>query len=161
MHGIIQKCPVVFLVFLLILLVSCGANDSALKDGYYTAEAGEFDAHGWKEYLTICVFGGQITLVEYNAFNASGFIKSWDMDYMRVMNARNGTYPNAYTRSYGRQLLEKQGTEGVDCISGATDSYYSFLQLADAALENARRGDAETRLVKTGGNGQNESNQAH
>jgi major membrane immunogen (membrane-anchored lipoprotein) len=118
-----------------------------MQDGYYTAEAAEFDSHGWKEYVTVYVSGGRITLVEYNACNDSGFIKSWDMDYMRQMNALCGTYPNAYTRYYGRALLNNQGTEGIDCITGATNSYHVFLALADAALENARRGDTETRLV--------------
>jgi len=63
------------------------------------------------------------------------------------MNASNGTYPNAYTRHYRAKFLENQGIEGLDIVSGATRSYYSFLQLAGAVLENARSGDAEPRFV--------------
>ncbi|MCL1837263.1 MAG: FMN-binding protein [Treponema sp.] len=128
-------------------MLSCTAAEETLKDGYYSAEAAEYDSYGWKEYVTICVSSGQIILVEYNAFNASGFIKSWDMNFMRVMNASNGTYPNAYTRHYRAKFLENQGIEGLDIVSGATRSYYSFLQLAGAVLENARSGDAEPRFV--------------
>jgi major membrane immunogen (membrane-anchored lipoprotein) len=117
-----------------------------MKDGYYTAEAAEFDEHGWKEYVTICVSGGQIILIEYNAYNPTGLVKSWDMDYMRIMNAVDGTYPNAYTRMYGRQFLDRQSAD-VDCISGATNSYYSFVRLAGAVLENARSGDSTARQV--------------
>jgi major membrane immunogen (membrane-anchored lipoprotein) len=131
-----------------------------MKDGYYTAEAAGFDAHGWKEYLTICVSSGRITMVEYNAFNPSGFIKSWDMDYMRVMNAHDGTYPNAYVRAYKEQLLNSQGTAGIECLSGATTSYHSFLQLAEAALENSRSGIQATRLVQLKDVGRNNDDPA-
>ena len=129
------------------MLVSCSSAEYPLKDGYYSAEAAEFDSHGWKEYITICVSSGQIIMVEYNAFNTSGFIKSWDMDYMRVMNAKDGTYPNAYTRYYGGKFMEKQGVEGIDFLSGSTHSHFTFLQLAAAVLENAQLGDTATRFV--------------
>jgi major membrane immunogen (membrane-anchored lipoprotein) len=142
-----MKKQMVLWVFLAVLYISCTGKSSVLKDGYYTAEAVEFDEHGWKEYVTICVSSKRIGLVEYNAFNASGIIKSWDMNYMRLMNASNDTYPNAYARYYGSQLLSHQNTDEVDCISGATDSYNLFIRLADAALENARQGNTETELV--------------
>ena len=122
-----------------------------MKDGFYTAEAANFDQHGWKEYVTICVSDGRIVQVEYDAFNLSGFIKSWDTHYMRVMNASSGTYPNFYTRSYGSQLLKHQGTAGVDCITGATESYETFLKLAEAVIANAHQGDIETIQVHFGG----------
>ena len=134
-------------LFLVVICTSCGGNSFSLKDGYYTAEAAVFDEHGWKEYVTVCVSGGRIILIEYNAFNVSGFIKSWDMNYMRIMNAEHGTYPNAYTRYYAGQALNKQGTGGIDGLSGATTSFHSFLKLTNAALENARQGIAETELV--------------
>lgn len=127
---------------------ACSADDSSIKDGYYTAEAAEFDAHGWKEYVTICVSGGRIIFIEYNAFDPTGFVKSWDMNYMRVMNALHNTYPNAYTRYYGKQFLSSQGTGEIIPLSGASRSYESFIRLADAALENARQGNVETRLVQ-------------
>ena len=127
---------------------ACSADDSSIKDGYYTAEAAEFDAHGWKEYVTICVSGGRIIFIEYNAFDPTGFVKSWDMNYMRVMNALHNTYPNAYTRYYGKQFLSSQGTGEIIPLSGASMSYESFIRLADAALENARQGNVETRLVQ-------------
>jgi major membrane immunogen (membrane-anchored lipoprotein) len=69
------------------------------------------------------------------------------MDYMRVMSAAAGIYPNAYTRYYGGKFLENQGTKEVDALTGATESHVSFLQLAQAILENARLGDTATRFV--------------
>ena len=79
-------------LLLLTLLTGCSDNttEAALQDGYYTAQAAEF-SHGWKEYITIMVKGGNIVSVEYNAENASGFIKSWDSNYMQVM--LNGLIP--------------------------------------------------------------------
>ena len=91
----------------MMLFTACG-EQTGLQDGYYTAQAADFN-FGWKEYITIMVKGGSIVSVEYNAENASGFIKSWDNAYMQTMLHSNGTYPNEYTRYYAGQLLEGQG----------------------------------------------------
>ena len=135
------------LLLLALPLAACG-DQNTLQDGYYTAQAAEF-SHGWKEYVTIMVKGGNIVSVEYNAENASGFIKSWDNAYMQNMLHSNGTYPNAYTRYYAGQLLDGQGEGGIDALTGATSSYGSFQVLAQAVLEQARRGDSSIVFVDT------------
>lgn len=129
----------------LLLLASCGGQ-AALQDGYYTAQMAEF-SYGWREYITILVKGGSIISVEYNAENPSGFIKSWDNAYMQAMLHANGTYPNEYTRYYAGQLLEGQGGGGIDAISGASSSHKTFQMLAQAVLEQARRGDSSIMAV--------------
>lgn len=129
------------------LLTACGGG-TGLKDGYYTAQAAEFN-HGWKEYITIMVKGGSIVSVEYNAENPSGFIKSWDNAYMQNMLHTSGTYPNEYTRFYAAQLLERQEADRIDALSGATSSYGSFQKLAAAVLEQARKGDSSIVFVDT------------
>ena len=129
------------------LLAGCGSQ-AGLQDGYYTAQAEEF-SHGWREYITILVKGGSIVSVEYNAENASGFIKSWDNTYMQNMLQVSGTYPNEYTRYYANQLLEGQGEGGIDAITGATSSHSSFQILAQAVLEQARKGDSSIAIVNT------------
>ena len=121
------------LLLLASLLTACG-SPTGLQDGYYTAQAAEFN-FGWKEYITILVKGGRIISVEYNAENASGFIKSWDNAYMQTMLHSNGTYPNQYTRNYANQLLEGQSADGIDAITGATSSWGSFQKLAQAVLD--------------------------
>ena len=131
----------------LLLLTACG-DQTELQDGYYTAQAAEF-SHGWKEYITILVKGGDIISVEYNAENASGFIKSWDNAYMQTMLHAQGTYPNEYTRGSANQLLERQGEGGIDAITGATSSHTSFQILAQAVLEQARKGDPSIAIVST------------
>ena len=129
-------------------LLTAGGSQTGLQDGYYTAQASEF-SHGWKEYITILVKGGSIVSVEYNAENPSGFIKSWDNAYMQTMLHAQGTYPNEYTRYYANQLLERQGEGGIDVISGATSSHGSFQILAQAVLEQARKGDSSIVFVDT------------
>lgn len=130
---------------LLLLLGGCAAKDG-LQDGYYTAEAREA-SRGWKEFVTITVRGGNIMAVEYNAKNASGFIKSWDNAYMHTMNSVVGTYPNEYTRNYAAKLLQSQSLEGFDSLSGATTSATLFSQLAQAVLDKAQTGDATIAIV--------------
>ena len=140
----------IMLLFLLLTsaLTACG-NQTGLQDGYYTAQALEF-SHGWKEYVTIMVKGGNIVSVEYNAENASGFIKSWDNAYMQKMLHTNGTYPNEYTRYYAGQFLDGQGEGEIEALTGATSSYNSFQKLAAAVLEQARKGDSNIIIVDTG-----------
>ena len=130
-----------------VLLAGC-CGGSGLQDGYYTAQAQEF-SHGWKEFVTIMVKGGEIVSVEYNAENASGFIKSWDNAYMQTMLHSNGTYPNEYTRYYARQFQEDQNADSIDALTGATSSHSSFQLLSEAVLEQARQGDSSVRVVDT------------
>ncbi|MDE6909576.1 MAG: FMN-binding protein [Lachnospiraceae bacterium] len=132
------------------LFTACGDTtaETELQDGYYTAQASAF-SHGWKEYITILVKSGNIVSVEYNAENASGFIKSWDNAYMQNMLHSNGTYPNEYTRYYAGQLQEGQGEGTIDALTGATSSYNSFQKLSAAVLEQARKGDSSIVLVNT------------
>lgn len=137
------------LIFLLFVLpLTACREETELQDGYYTAQAKDF-SHGWKEYITIMVKGGSIVSVEYNAENASGFIKSWDNAYMQTMLHSNGTYPNEYTRYYASQLLEGRRDDDIDAISGASSSYGSFLKLSEAVLEQARKGDSDVVVVDT------------
>ena len=142
-----RMISLVLALLLAACLTACGGGEG-LQDGYYTAQAAEF-SHGWKEYITIMVKGGSLISVEYNAENASGFIKSWDNAYMQTMLHSVGTYPNEYTRYYGGQLLKGQGEGGIDALTGATSSYGSFQKLAEAVLEQARKGDSSIVLVDT------------
>lgn len=131
----------------MMLLTACG-EQTGLQDGYYTAQASEYN-FGWKEYITIMVKGGNIVSVEYNAENASGFIKSWDNAYMQTMLHSNGTYPSEYTRYYASQFLEGQGEGRIDALTGATSSYGSFQKLSVAVIEQAKQGDSSIAIVDT------------
>ena len=125
----------------------CSSGSSGLRDGYYTAEAADFDHLGWKEYLTIYVNNNTIVTAEYNAKNASGFLRSWDMDYMRRMNKATGTYPNKFSRAYTSALLNRQNPNQINAIYGAEQSHKIFQLLAEAAIDRARAGDKKVAFV--------------
>lgn len=138
---------VVLILACIVMLTACG-DQTGLQDGYYTAQAADF-SYGWKEYITIMVKGGSIVSAEYNAENASGFIKSWDNAYMQTMLHAQGTYPNEYTRYYASQLLEGQGEREIDALTGATSSWGSFQKLVAAVIEQAKQGDSSIVIVDT------------
>lgn len=129
-------------------LITACQSSAKMQDGYYTAQAEEF-SHGWKEYITIVVKNDKIISAEYNAENASGFIKSWDNAYMKNMKGLQGTYPNDYTRNYAAQLIALQNPAEVDTITGASTSGNSFRILASAVIEQAKLGDSSITTVKT------------
>lgn len=135
------------LVLLFCVLLAAGCGSSSMKDGFYTAEMSEAD-HGWQEYLCIMVKDDKIVYAEYNAKDASGYIKAWDNAYMKQMNAGVGTYPNEYTRNYVEQLIKNQGTEEFDAISGASMSAGNFVKLVEAVVKQAKKGDSTTVLVE-------------
>lgn len=129
----------------------CGnTSDSAtaFQEGYYTAEATSFDSLGWKRFISIYVNQDRIVTVEYNAKNASGFLRSWDMDNMRLINSESGTYPNKYIRSYAGDLLNRQDPALVDPVPGAVKYLKSFQLLAEAAIGRARKGDKNVAFVE-------------
>ena len=135
-------------MFACVLVSGCGAKAEGdkWKDGYYTAMMEEYE-FGWKEYVTICVMDSKIVSAEFNAKNASGFIKAWDNAYMKNMNPVSGTYPNQYTRYYASEFLANQDIDGVDMMAGATSSGVNFHKLAAAVLECAEKGDTEIAIV--------------
>lgn len=141
------KIAVLSAVFLLTgMLAGCGGANG-LKDGFYTAEMSEF-SNGWVEYLIIQVKGGEIVSAEYNAKNASGFIKAWDNNYMKNMLSKQETYPNKYTREYVQQLIDGQKDTTVDIITGASSSGQNFEKLVTAVLNQAAAGDSATAVVE-------------
>lgn len=138
---------IAILIVMMLLGLSPQQKKSVMQDGYYTAEARAFGDTGWKEYITIYISDNKIVTAEFDAKNSSGFIKSWDVDYMRKMNKTDGTYPNKYSREYAEALLNKQKPENIDNITGATHSYSSFQQLAAAAINQAKNGDKSVVFV--------------
>lgn len=123
-----------------------GCGSSKLKDGFYTAEMSDY-SHGWKEYLCIMVKNDQIVYAEFNAKDPSGYIKAWDNAYMKNMASVQNTYPNDYTRNYVAQLIKVQSSDGVDMVSGASNSGSNFLKLVDAVIQQAVAGDADIVTV--------------
>ena len=118
-----------------------------LRDGYYTAEAAEFDAQGWKEFLTIYVCDGRIVSAQYNSRNSRGFLRSWDMDDRRRGALPTGVNHSKYGRAYTVALLSRQDPSQVTPIPGATQTHPHFQRLAEAAMAKARDGDHRVAFV--------------
>jgi major membrane immunogen (membrane-anchored lipoprotein) len=135
-------------------LSSCGESANGLQDGYYTAVQDGYE-HGWQEYVTINVKNDKIMTVEFQAITPSGFIKSWDLDYMRIMNKTDGTFPNEYVRILTQEFIAGQQAE-VDMVTGATNSSTRFQKLAAAAIEQAQKGDTNVKLVPDEDSGEEE-----
>lgn len=139
-------------IFLTLATVFTGCGDveprSQMQDGSYTAQMSDY-SHGWKEYITITVKNGSITSTEYNAENASGFLKSWDNEYMNHMKPVSGTYPNEYTRYYAAQLTGQSSAPEIDTLSGATSSASNFRKLSLAVIEQAVKGDSTIVIVES------------
>ena len=144
-----MKTWIIFLttIFMFIGLSACSQSTEKMQDGYYTAESVGFDAYGWKPFITIYVSSNKLTTIEYNAKDASGFIKSWDVDWMRKMKAQVGTYPNKYSRAYAEDLLNKQDPSKVNPIPGTASSYDWFKLLAEAAIKQSKSGDKKVAFV--------------
>lgn len=155
MRTLRKKTGLLLLIaaLLCICFTGCGDKEGQLQDGYYSAEASDY-SHGWKEFVSICISNGKLVTVEYNAKNESGFIKSWDMNYMRNMEGITGTYPNMYTRTYAADFLSKGDPQAVDMVTGASSSGAKFKLLAAAALEQAEKGDTSKIIVQTPAEGE-------
>lgn len=97
-----KRTPSIITLLLLAALLSGCGKTSGLQDGYYTAQASEYN-FGWKEY----------------------------------------------TRYYAGQLLDGQREKEIDVITGASSSYSSFQKLAEAVLEQAKKGDSDVVYVDT------------
>lgn len=140
-----KKLMIVLSSCFLLMISGCGGK---MKDGYYTAEMSDY-SNGWKEYVCILVKNDTIVSAEFNAKDASGFIKAWDNEYMRNMGTAQGTYPNQYTRMYVQQLIEEQKNLEVDTVTGASHSGNNFRKLVPAVIEQAKKGDAATVIVES------------
>lgn len=142
-----KKYFFIALLSIAVLLCGCGSS-SKMKDGFYTAEMSDYSM-GWKEYLCIMVKDDTIVYAEFNAKDASGYIKAWDNSYMEIMSTYSGTYPNEYTRYYVSKLIETQDSGSVDTLTGATSSGGNFAKLSAAVIEQAVKGDSSTIIVES------------
>lgn len=141
------------LLSLTVLFSACSGNKSGtsaqFKDGEYKAEFKDYDARGWKDYVTVTVSGGKITVVDYDMLNKDdGRKKSEDQNYAKAY-PENGEFvkPSEYTKQLEDALIEKQDVEKVDIIATATTSSESFKKLVSALKTNMLRGKTDTVIV--------------
>lgn len=96
-----------------------------LKDGTYTGSAMEYSG---KVNITLTIKDGKITEVtNTNSDTRSFFNKAW--------------------RSIQPKILEKQSTEGIDTVSGATFSSMGILDASKIALEQAKNTEVQPSVT--------------
>lgn len=117
---------------------------SEYKDGVYIVK-GDKISHGNFPFIKIVIKDGKIAEVDYREYIVeTGKYKT------------EGTYPYKESpiaqKDLEKQLLEKQDVEALDldATSGATHSKEYFVELAKAALEKAKKGEAYEPKFKDG-----------
>ena len=122
------------------------------KDGFYRAEADDFDANsGWKGTVDITVVGGNIVAANWNAVHKDGGddkkTASIKGDYgMKAKGNASAEWHEqaekveAYLiKTQDPKKIEYSDNEGhTDAISGATIHVNEFFTLAEKALANAK-----------------------
>ncbi len=131
-----RKILNVLIIFSLgLVLVACGADkkEEALsvsyKDGTYHGESAKDER------------GGLVKVDISTMQNIDGDGKEKDESYGQSQN--EGLYKIAQqainlAKSYPDRLVEKGNPEGVDVISGATQTYKQFIEACNNALDGAK-----------------------
>ena len=104
-----------------------------MNDTYSASEA-DFDERGYKASIAITFENDKITKVVYNEADKDGNTKRDNADSNTNMEAKSGISSKAATEKLEAALIEKQGVDGVDSVTGATSSSSKFLELAKQAL---------------------------
>ncbi|MDF2672090.1 MAG: hypothetical protein K0R09_355 [Clostridiales bacterium] len=142
-------------VLLILSLSACGAKETPVedktpatttdttpdagqyKDGVYKAEE-EKGEYGY-EAVEVTVEGGKISKADLKRMNPDGTEVNYE-EWVGVAGTDGSIKPNLkqFREDIAASIVEKQSTEGIDTISGATDSTKSWLELVNKALETAK-----------------------
>lgn len=127
------------------LFASCGGT-AAYKDGTYTARSENYegdDAGNGEGYgeVTITIKDGKITDCEFKTYTLEGELK--DEDYGKLDSGNKDAYNMAQKaiaacEEYSKRLVEDNGYDDIDAISGATINYNQFLDCVSVALNKAK-----------------------
>lgn len=112
------------------------------QDGSYTVTQPAFDENGYKEFLTLTVSSGKVTIENYDAKDKDGKLRSTDTETKFPVAPQ--TLSEQLRGAYG----EKKGDlSAIETVAGATRSSDSFKALTARALDNAHfRGPGEDSL---------------
>lgn len=112
-------------------------NAGQYKDGVYNLD-GEKGDYGYNS-AEVTVEGGKISKVVLKRMNPDGTEVNYD-EWTGVKGADGSTKPNLkqFREDIANQIIEKQSAEGIDTVSGATDSTKTWLELVTKELESAK-----------------------
>lgn len=107
------------------------------KDGVYNLD-GEKGDYGYNS-VEVTVEGGKISKVNLKRMNPDGTEVNYD-EWTGVKGADGSVKPNLkqFREDIASKIVEKQSADGIDTISGATDSTKTWLELVTKALESAK-----------------------
>lgn len=113
------------------------SNAGQYKDGVYKLD-GEKGQYGYNA-VEITVEGGKISKVDLKRMNPDGTEVNYD-EWTGVKGSDGSTKPNLkqFREDIAKQIIDKQSADGIDTISGATDSTKTWLELTAKALESAK-----------------------
>lgn len=109
-------------------------EEGQYKDGVYSQEE-EKGQYGY-EAVEVTVEGGKISKVVLKRMNPDGS----EVNYDEWTGTSADKKPNLkqFREDIASKIVENQSTDGIDTISGATDSSKSWLELVGKALEAAK-----------------------
>lgn len=102
----------------MLALTACGAKEAALKDGTYE---GTGKGYGGDIKVELVVSGGKIT------------------DFKAVEHKETPGISDPAFEGIKEQLIEKQTTEGIEVVSGATSTSNGLIEAANEALPKAKQ----------------------
>ncbi|MBR1731005.1 MAG: FMN-binding protein [Ruminococcus sp.] len=127
------------------LFASCG-GETVYKDGIYTARSENYegdDAGNGEGYgeVKITIKDGKISDCEFKTYTLEGELK--DEDYGKLDSGNKDAYNMAQKaiaacEEYSKRLVENNGYDDIDVISGATINYNQFLDAVSVALSKAK-----------------------
>ena len=115
--------------------------NAPLQDGEYSLKELNPDAHGWSVLINMTVEDGKITAVDWDYVNTEGTLKSEDEGYQEAMSDKVGIGPKEFTPQLANALVEAQSVNGIEVVSGATSSTYTFKMYAAQLIHAAQNGD--------------------
>lgn len=124
------------------------------KDGTYSAQMKEPD-NGWTEFVTIQVRDDRVTVIELDAKDSKGNLKSSNTqlkDSMMADNKKNGlpeTFPTKFYSDISTEFYQKDfDVTKMENIAGATVSCNNFkLMVGELLRYNAKNGITEVLVV--------------
>lgn len=136
-----KKFAAIAMVFVLtFILVGCAGG---IKDGTYSAQASE-PSHDWTEYLKVTYKDGVITDVDYDAFDATGNLKSEATDETYPMDPA----PRDWIPELEANIKAAASADKIEAVAGATNSSGSAKVLMAAVEKQAKAGNTETVMVE-------------
>lgn len=144
-----RKILIIFLIAgALLSLAGCGMGERHFVDGSYHVEFADFDSSGYKEYIDVVVEDGSIVSFTADAVDRKGELKSDSKELSDKMKAVVGNYPEKFYRDFANQYLEKEDSEKIDIVAGATLSTRSLMELVVAMEEAASEGTEHFIVVE-------------